>query len=412
MTASFIDESWERNGGSAVAQLPHVVVVGGGLAGARSCEQLREQGHTGRITLIGAEAHLPYDRPPLSKEVLTGAADASTLRVDYDALGVEVRRGVRATGLRPAERVVLTDAGDIPYGGLVVATGSQPVRMPGEGEQLTLRTLDDALTLRQRMQPGARVVVIGAGWIGAEVATAARARGCSVTCVELDPLPLERAMGPEVGKRILPWWDGIDLRMGTAVASVSPDGVELAAGETLPADVVVTGVGVRPATDWLADSGLELDRGVVTDEWLRAGPGVVAVGDVVAWWSRRYRTRMRVEHWDDASSAPNVAVAALLAPGLGDLEPHDPVPYFWSDQLGHKLQYVGRHTDRDRLLFREREDGSWTALWLDEEDRLAAALIADLPRENVQAQMAILRGLVLDPDVLADPAVPLTKAVR
>ncbi|WP_028984574.1 FAD-dependent oxidoreductase [Sporichthya polymorpha] len=392
--------------------MAHVVVVGGGLAGARSCEQLREQGHAGRITLVGAESHLPYDRPPLSKEVLIGAADTSTLRVDYDELRVDVRAGVRAIGLRPVDRVLVTDAGQIGYDGLILATGADPIRIPGEGEQLTLRTLDDALSLRQRLRPEARVVVIGAGWIGAEVATAARTRGCHVTCVDLDALPLARLMGSEVGKRLLSWWEGIDLRLGTAVAAVTSDGVELADGETLPADVVVTGVGVRPATGWLADSGLEIDAGVVTDEWLRAGPGIVAVGDCAAWWSRRYQARMRVEHWDDASAAPAVAVAALLAPGLGEVEPHDPVPYFWSDQLGHKLQYVGRHTDQDRLLFREREDGSWTALWLGDDDTLSAALIADLPRENVQAQMAILGGSVLDPHLLADPAVPLTKAVR
>ena len=392
-------------------ELSHVVVVGGGLAAARSCEQLREQGHAGRVTLIGAEAHLPYDRPPLSKDVLVGALDSTTLAVDYAALEVEVRSGVRAVGLRLTERTLVTDAGELGYDGLVLATGADPIRMPGDGEQLTLRTLDDALALRQRLVPGARVVVIGAGWIGAEVATAARARGCAVTCVELDALPLARLMGTDVGKRVLDWWDGIDLRVGTAVAAVVPGGVQLADGSTLPADVVVTGVGVRPSTTWLEGSGLELDRGVVTDEWLRAAPGVVAVGDVAAWWSRRYDTRMRVEHWDDASSGPGVAVAALLAFGLGDVEPHDPVPYFWSDQLGHKLQYVGRHTDADRLIWRDRDDGSWTALWQRPDGRLAAALIADLPRENAQAQMAILRGLVLDPALLADPSVPLPKAV-
>lgn len=393
-----------------LAALPHVVVVGGGLAAARSCEQLREQGHAGRITLIGAEAHLPYDRPPLSKDVLVGSMDATTLRVDYGALEVDVRTGRRATGLRVADRMLVTEAGEVPYDGLILATGADPIRMPGDGEQLTLRTIDDALRVRNRLEPGARVVVIGAGWIGAEVATAARTRGCRVTCLELDPLPLARLMGPDVGKRILGWWDGIDLRLDTAVAAVSSGGVELADGTSVPADVVVTGVGVRPSTGWLEESGLELDRGVVTDEWLRAAPGVVAVGDVAAWWSRRYGTRMRVEHWDDAAAAPGVAVAALLAPGLGDQEPHDPVPYFWSDQLGHKLQYVGRHAAVDRLVFRERENGSWTAVWLSPENRLSAALIADLPRENAQAQMAILRGLVLDPALVADPSLPLTKA--
>ncbi|MGQ0624345.1 MAG: NAD(P)/FAD-dependent oxidoreductase [Sporichthyaceae bacterium] len=400
-----------------VSALGHVVVVGGGLAAARSCEQLREQGHTGAITLICAEAHLPYDRPPLSKDVLLGGTDSTTLRVDFAALDVRVRPGVRATGLRSAQRVlsVATEDGDaeqIAYDGLVLATGAEPIRMPGEGEQLVLRTIDDALALRERLVPGARVVVIGASWIGAEVATSAKARGCAVTVLELDSRPLARTMGDEVGKRVLDWWDGIDLRVGTAVAQVRPDGVELADGTVLAADVVLTGVGVRPAVAWLAGSGLVIDGGVVTDEWLRAAPGIVAVGDVAVWHSRRYGRRMRVEHWDDAASAPNVAIAALLADEVSGLEPHDPILYFWSDQLGHKLQYVGRHSSTDTLIWRDRPDGSWSAFWLDADHRLSAALITDLPRENAQAQLAMMRTLVLDPALLADPAVAIGKAIR
>lgn len=394
------------------AELGHVVVVGGGLAAARSCEQLRAQGHAGAITLVTSEPHLPYDRPPLSKDVLATGLDSTTLSVDYPGLGVEVRTGVRATGLRLTERVLVTTAGELRYDGAILATGADPVRLPGEGEQLVVRTIDDARELRTRLVRGARVVVIGAGWIGAEVATVARANGCTVTCLESDALPLARHFGDDVCKRVLPWWDGIDLRLAARVSRVVSGGVELSDGSLVPADVVVTGVGARPAVDWLIGSGLELDRGVVTDEWLRAAPGVVAVGDVAVWWSRRYGRHLCVEHWDDAASAPAVAVAALLSPNLAAIAPHDPVPYFWSDQLGHKLQYVGRHGDADTLAWRERPDGSWTALWLDPYHRLTAALITDLPRENAQAQMAILRGLVLDPTLLADPGVPLSRAVR
>ncbi|MGQ0629487.1 MAG: NAD(P)/FAD-dependent oxidoreductase [Sporichthyaceae bacterium] len=395
--------------------LGHVVVVGGGLAAARSCEQLREQGHTGAITLVTAEAHLPYDRPPLSKDVLLGAVDASTLNIDYAALEVDVRVGVRATGLRVADRVLEIHTedggpGEIAYDGLVLATGAEPIRLPGDGEQLVLRTIDDALALRERLVPGARVVVIGASWIGAEVATSARTRGAQVTCVELDALPLARLLGDEVGARVLQWWEGIDLRLGTAVREVTAAGVELADGTVLPADVVVTGVGVRPAVGWLASSGLEIEGGVVTDEWLRAAPGVVAAGDVAVWWSRRYGRRMRVEHWDDAASAPSVAVAALLSEDVAEITPHDPILYFWSDQLGHKLQYVGHHGPGDTLVWRNRPNGSWTAVWLDATHRLSAALIADLPRENAQAQMALMRAVVLDPALLADPDIAIPKA--
>ena len=394
------------------AELGHVVVVGGGLAAARSGEQLRAQGHAGAITLVTREPHLPYDRPPLSKDVLATGLDSTTLSVDYSGLGVEVRTGVRATGLRLTERVLVTTAGELCYDGAILATGADPIRLPGEGEQLVVRTIDDARELRTRLVPGARVVVIGAGWIGAEVATVARGNGCSVTCLESDALPLARHFGDDVGKRVLSWWDGIDLRLDARVSRVVRGGVELSDGSRVPADVVVTGIGARPDVDWLIGSGLELDRGVVTDEWLRAAPGVVAVGDVAVWWSRRYGRQLCVEHWDDAASAPAVAVAALLSPNLAAIAPHDPVPYFWSDQLGHKLQYVGRHADADTLMWRERPDGSWTALWLDAYNRLSGALITDLPRENAQAQMAILRGLVLDPTLVADPGVPLSRAVR
>lgn len=393
------------------AELGHVVVVGGGLAAARSCEQLREQGHRGAITLVTAESHLPYDRPPLSKDVLRGELESTILTVDYPALGVNVRTGVRATALRPTERVLVTNGGELRYDGAILATGANPIRIPGDGEQFVLRTIDDARALRARLTSGARVLVIGTGWIGAEVATAARQNGCHVTAVEREALPLATHFGDDVGKRVLDWWEGVDLRLGAAVSRVVTGGVELVDGSMVPADVVVTGIGARPAVDWLAGSGLELDRGIVTDEWLRAAPGVVAVGDVAVWWSRRYGRRLCVEHWDDAASAPVVAVSALLSPNLVDIDPYDPIPYFWSDQLGHKLQYVGRHSDGDTLLWRERSNGSWTALWLNSYSRLTAALIADLPRENAQAQMAILRGLVLDPVQLADPDVPLSKAV-
>ena len=394
------------------ASIGNVAVVGGGLAGARTCEQLRNRGFKGRITLVCGEAHLPYDRPPLSKGVLTSAVADPTFTIDYEALNVDVRLGVRATGLRPVDRILLTDTGDISYDGVVLATGAHPIRLPGEGEQLTVRTLDDAITLRERLTRGSRVVIIGASWIGAEVATAARASGCEVVCVERANFPVADVLGADVGKRFAEWWDGIDLRLGTAVSAVTSDGVLLADGSLLQADVVVTGVGVRPATEWLVGSGLALDRGVVTDEWLRAGPGVVAVGDLAAWWSRRYQQHVRSEHWDNAASGPAVAAAALLTAGLGERDTHDPVPYFWSDQFGHKIQYSGRHADGDRLIWRERAQGSWSAFWLDADNRLRAALVVDLPQKSTQAQIAITRDLALDPAMLADPNVPVSKALR
>ena len=379
--------------------MQRVVVVGAGLAGARSVQELRAQGHTGEVVLLGAEPHLPYDRPPLSKDLLLGTADDSTLDGELDA---DVRLGVRATGLRPG--VVETTGGDVGYDALVLATGAAP---RGLGAGLTLRTVDDARALRARLVPDARGVVIGAGWIGAEVATASARAGCRTTVLEGGQAPLGIPLGVELGARTIGWYAelGIDLRLGVAVEAVEPDRVTLAGGEQLAADLVVVGIGATPDTAWLADSGLELDRGVIVDEHLAASwPGVVAAGDCAAWWSRRFGTRLRVEHWDDALHAPTTAVATLL----GGAAVHDPVPYFWSDQLGHRLQYTGHHDGADTVLLREGGD-SWSACWL-LAGRLVAVLAVDRPRDLLQGRRRIEAGATPDPARLADPAVPVKDA--
>ncbi|WP_312888014.1 NAD(P)/FAD-dependent oxidoreductase [Nonomuraea rhodomycinica] len=383
-----------------------VVVAGAGLAGVRSVEALRARGFEGEIVLLGQERHRPYDRPPLSKAVLLGTSDSSFVDSDLATLEVDFRPGVSATGLRAG--VVETSEGDLPYDGLVIATGADPITLPGDGQQHVLRTLDDALELRARLVRGARVVVIGAGWIGAEVATAARRAGCEVTVVEAGPAPLSHAVGAELGARTLPWYDGIDLRLGTMVASVDEGGVRLVDGEFLEAHVVVTGVGVRPAVEWLAGADIDLHNGVVADEHLRASlPGVVAVGDCAAWWSRRYGTRLRVEHWDTALGAPEVAAATLL----GEDAVYDPVPYFWSEQFGHMVQYAGHHPAGSRLLHRGGPEGKWSACWLTEDDTLAAVLAVDRPRDLVQGRRIIDAGHRMDPERLVDPDVPLRDCV-
>jgi NADPH-dependent 2,4-dienoyl-CoA reductase/sulfur reductase-like enzyme len=376
-----------------------IVVVGGGLGAARTVAQLRRRGYDGDLVLLGAEERLPYDRPPLSKAVLAGRLDATALRFDPVALRVDLRLGAPSTGLDLTRRVVHTDAGDVPFDRLVVATGARPVRLPGPGSQLTLRTLDDALALRARLVPGARVVLIGASWIGAEVATAALAHGCSVTCLEAGPAPLAQALGAEIGATFLPWWRGVDLRTGTAVASIEADRVELADGTAVPADVVVTGVGVRPETGWLQDSGLALDRGVVVDEHLvSSDPDVVALGDVAARWSPRVGARVRIEHWEDAGSAGPVAAGSLLAGDPAERPVHDPVPYFWSDQFGHKVQYVGAHRPGDRAVEREAgETPGRTVTWLDDAGRVSAVLTVDRPRESAAAAQLVADRRVVPP---------------
>jgi 3-phenylpropionate/trans-cinnamate dioxygenase ferredoxin reductase subunit len=389
-----------------VITVNHVVVVGAGLAGVRTVEALRGRGFTGRITLIGQERHRPYDRPPLSKAVLKGEADSSFVDTDLDGLGVEFWPGVGAKSLRAG--VVETTEGEVAYDGLVIATGADPIRLPGDGPQHVLRTIDDAHELRAMLVPGARVAIIGAGWIGAEVATAARRAGCAVTVVESAPAPLSTAVGAELGGRTLPWYDGIDLRLRTRGDSVDEGGVRLVGGEFVEAHVVVTGIGVRPAVEWLADADIDLHNGVVTDEHLRTSlPGVVAVGDCAAWWSRRWGTRLRVEHWDTALNAPEVAAATLL----GEEEVYDPVPYFWSEQFGHMLQYAGHHPAGDRLVYRGEPEGKWSAVWLAGDGTLAAVLAVDRPRDLVQGRRLIDAGARLDAERLVDPQVPLRDCV-
>jgi 3-phenylpropionate/trans-cinnamate dioxygenase ferredoxin reductase subunit len=389
-----------------VVNVNHVVVVGAGLAGLRSVEALRARGFKGRVTLIGRERHRPYDRPPLSKRVLLGASDSSVFDADLAALDADFWPGVSAKSLRAG--VVETTEGELGYDGLVIATGAEPITLPGDGPQHVLRTLDDSLELRARFVRGARVAVVGAGWIGAEVATAALRAGCVVTVVEAGPAPLAQAIGAELGARTESWYDGIDLRLGTMVDSVDEGGVRLTGGGFVEANVVVSGIGVRPAIEWLADADIDLHNGVVTDEYLRTSlPGVVAAGDCAAWWSKRFRTRLRVEHWDTAMNAPEVAAASLL----GEQVPYDPVPYFWSEQFGHMMQYVGHHPAGERIVYRGDAGGKWSACWLTADGALAAVLAVDRPRDYVQGRRIIDAGHHLDVERLADPEVPLRDCV-
>jgi 3-phenylpropionate/trans-cinnamate dioxygenase ferredoxin reductase component len=402
-----------------------VVIAGGGLAGLRTAEELRAVGYDGPVTMLAAEGRPPYDRPPLSKAALAGEPAAieaeldTTLSADFPALGVDLHLSEPATGLDVAAARVRTDAGEYPYDRLVVATGAAPIVLPGPGRQRFLRTHEDAVELRDRLRPGLRLAVVGAGWIGAELATAAAARGCQVTVVEGGPTPLAAAIGAEVGARTVPWYAaaGIDLRTSALVESVEDGGLALRDGGWIPADEVVTAVGVRPAIAWLEDSGLALDNGVAVDPGLRASaPGVFAAGDCASFQSRRYGRRLRFEHWDIALHAPEVVAANIIADDRGDDagQVYDPVPYSWSEQFGRTMQYAGYHAAADRLLWRgpgpdATEPGPWTACWL-AGDRLVALLAVDRPRDLLQARRVIAAGTPVDPDRLADPAVPVKNA--
>ncbi|GGV16428.1 NAD(P)/FAD-dependent oxidoreductase [Streptomyces spectabilis] len=394
-----------------------VVIVGAGMAGVQTAVALRERGFTGTVTVLGAEPHQPYDRPPLSKAVLLGNAEGSAFDIDFEALGIELRLGVEVTGVRPADHELDTAAGPVGYDSLVLATGAEPMRLPGSdgvpGVHL-LRTLDDAERLRPVLAERHDVVVVGAGWIGAEFATAARDAGCAVTVVEASGRPLAGALPAEVAAPMAAWYAeaGAELRTHARVARVEPGAVFLDDGSRLPADAVVVGIGARPATAWLAGSGIELGvhREVVTDDRLRtSAPDVYAVGDCASFPSGRYGERLLVHHWDNAVQGPRTVAAALVGEAP---EAYDPVPYFWSEQFGRFVQYAGHHAAADELVWRgDPATPSWTVCWL-RDGALVAVLAVGRPRDLAQSRKLIDAATPMDPALVTDPAVPLKKAVR
>ncbi|MGA4842506.1 NAD(P)/FAD-dependent oxidoreductase [Streptomyces sp. G45] len=394
---------------------PGVVIVGAGMAGVQTAVALREQGYAGTVTLLGAEPHQPYDRPPLSKAVLLGTAEGSAFDIDFDALGIDLRLGVAVDGVRPGDRAVDTEAGPVAYESLVLATGAEPVRLPGSdgvpGVHL-LRTLDDAERLRPVLAERRDVVVVGAGWIGAEFATAARDAGCAVTVVEAAERPLAGALPAEVAAPMAAWYAdaGADLRTGARVARVEPGAVFLDDGAKLPAGAVVVGVGARPATAFLAGSGIALGAHgeVLADDHLRtSAPDVYAVGDCASFPSGRYGERLLVHHWDNAVQGPRAVAANIL--GESPVA-YDPVPYFWSEQFGRFVQYAGHHTAADTLLWRGDPGApSWSVCWL-RGGALVALLAVGRPRDLAQGRKLIESATPLDPTLLPDPAVPLKKA--
>lgn len=392
-----------------------MVVAGAGMAGVQTAVALREQGFTGTVTLIGAEPHQPYDRPPLSKAVLLGKAEDSAFDVDFEALGIELRLGCEVAGARPADHELDTEAGPVPYDVLVVATGAEPVRLPGTegmpGVHL-LRTLDDAERLRPVLARQHDIVVVGAGWIGAEFATAAREAGCAVTVVEAADRPLTGSLPAEVAVPMAAWYadSGAVLRTHARVAHIEPGVVVLDDGSRLPADAVVVGVGARPATRWLAGSGIALGAWgeVVADDRLRtSAPDVYAVGDCASFPSGRYGERLLVHHWDNALQGPRTVAANIVgeAPAA-----YDPVPYFWSEQFGRFVQYAGHHATADSTVWRGDPSGpAWTVCWL-RGNRLVALLAVGRPRDLAQGRRLIEAGATMDPGLLADPARPLKSA--
>jgi NADPH-dependent 2,4-dienoyl-CoA reductase/sulfur reductase-like enzyme len=340
-----------------------IVIVGASAGGLATAEALRRSGYAGAITLIGDEVERPYDRPPLSKQLLSGMWEPDRLALradsDLDAMDLDLRLGIPATGLQPTERTVtLADGNHVLFDGLVVATGVRPRRLPGAAELTglhVLRTLKDALTLQARLQDRGRLVIVGAGFVGAEVAATARALGVEVTMLEAAAVPLAHAIGESAGQFLtsLHTKNGVQVRTSTAVTEILGDqgavtGVRLADATVLPADDVLVAVGSTPNTEWLHDSELTVDNGVVCDEFGAAAPGVYAVGDVARWHNPTFGAAVRVEHRTNAAEQ-GMAVAHNL------LNPDDPwslatVPYFWSDQYDTKIQAFGHLSSHDEAL--------------------------------------------------------------
>jgi NADPH-dependent 2,4-dienoyl-CoA reductase/sulfur reductase-like enzyme len=391
------------------------VIAGAGMAGVQTSVALREQGFTGTVTLIGAEPHQPYDRPPLSKAVLLGTAEGSAFDVDFEALGIELRLGLEVTGVRPFDHELATAMGPVPYDVLVIATGAEPMRLPGAegvpGVHL-LRTLDDAERLRPVLARQHDIVVVGAGWIGAEFATAAREAGCAVTVVEAADRPLAGALPVEVAAPMAAWYadSGASLRTHARVEHVEPGAVVLDDGSRLPAGAVVVGIGARPATAWLTGSGIELGahREVVADDHLRTSvPDVYAVGDCASFPSRRYGERLLVHHWDNALQGPRTVAANIIGETPAA---YDPVPYFWSEQFGRFVQYAGHHARADATIWRGDPTGpTWSVCWL-RENRLVAVLAVGRPRDLAQGRKLIEAGVPMNPELLSDPSRPLKSA--
>lgn len=340
-------------------------MVGASLAGLSAARSLRKQGYDGRLVLIGDEAHRPYDRPPLSKEFLAGTLGEADLGLETDGedLRAEWLLGTRATGLDRTDRSVrLADGRNVRADGIVIATGAAARTLPGAGGLTgvhTLRTLDDARALRDELARGGRLVVIGGGFIGAEVASTAYALGLDVTVIEAAPTPLAGPLGETMGAVVsgLHADHGVRLLCGVGVKGLSGErqveAVLLADGRSVPADIVVVGVGARPCVDWLAGSGVALENGVKCGADGRTSlAGVVAVGDCANWYDPRAGAHRRVEHWTGALERPAAAVATLLAGGA--VEPGVPrPPYFWSDQYGVKIQFVGHAGGADSVTVEE-----------------------------------------------------------
>ena len=397
--------------------MKNLVVVGASLAGLRAVEALRRRGFDGRLTLVGAESHLPSARPPLTTELLGGEREPDQILLRpkdaYEDLELELRLGQRARGLDLEAREVELEGGEkIAYDGLVITTGGAPRQLPGTPSLSglhVLRTLDDALAIRRALESTPRVAVVGAGFIGSEVAASCRQRGLEVTLVEALEVPLSGSIGSRMGRTCAALHEdhGVALRCGVAVegfeGSERVESLRLSDGSRVAADLVVVGIGVRPETSWLEGSGLELDDGVVCDATCATrAPGVVAAGDVARFDNPLFEERMRIEHWTNAVEQ-GAAAAGRLLDGDG-AEAFAPVPFFWSDQYDVKIQFAGsvRPDDEIRVAHGAISERRFVALY-GRAGRLTGALAFNRPRQLI-GYRRMLRERASFEDALATAA--------
>jgi 3-phenylpropionate/trans-cinnamate dioxygenase ferredoxin reductase subunit len=391
------------------------VIVGASLAGAKAAETLREEGFEGRLILIGEEPERPYERPPLTKDYLRAESPREKAFVHphafYREHDIELLTETVVTALDPARsRISLDDGRELGYDRLLLATGAEPRRMPNPGAELDgiyyLRTLADCDVLRERLDTGGRVVVIGSGWIGAEFAASARQRGAEVTVIDPLAVPLERVLGPEVGAvyRDVHRDHGVELLLGTGLERFEGDGSVRAAqtsdGRTIECDFAVVGIGVVPRVELAENAGLETDNGIIVDQALAtSAPGVYAAGDVANAWHPFYERHVRVEHWANALNQGPAAARAMLGQDVA----YDRIPYFFSDQYDVGMEYSGFATDWDEVVFRgDPASREFIAFWLSD-GRVVAGMNVNVWDVNEHVQALIRSRQVVDAAALADP---------
>jgi 3-phenylpropionate/trans-cinnamate dioxygenase ferredoxin reductase subunit len=393
-------------------------VVGANLAGGRAVEALRKEGFDGRIVLFGEEPHRPYERPPLSKEVLRGEHEESKafLRDEswYADNQVELELGTRVTQIDPAERAVMAGGRLVGYDALLLCTGGRPRRLAVQGADLdgifTLRTMDDARAIGERLGDGVKVAVVGMGFIGAEVAASARTLGCDVTVFEVFETPLERVLGSEIGATVagLHRDNGVRLEMQATAERFEGDGgvrrVVLADGRTFDADVVIMGVGIEPADELAREAGIACDNGIVVDERCQtSAPGVYAAGDVANHPNPILGHRLRIEHWQNAQKQAAAAARAML----GGTEPFADLPWFWSDQFDVNIQMYGHTTAWDEIVFRGDVEGRNFAAYYLSDGAIAQAFACNRARDARAVRPLIEKRAKVDPAVLADEGTDL-----